>query len=81
MAKVKEKNKNKRLKRIWEKELISKYINIPSSQCLKDIIVRFENFTCIPNICETIDGIHIPLADLPNKRVKLVIDDFFNNIP
>jgi hypothetical protein len=48
------------------------------SQCLKDIIVCFENLICIPNICEAIDGTHIPLVDLLSKRVTLAIGDFFN---
>jgi hypothetical protein len=54
-------------------KLFNKYINIPSSQCLKDIIVHFEHLTGIPNICGVIGGIHIPLVDLPNKKVALVI--------
>jgi len=58
--------------------LFGKYITIPSGQHLKDIIVCFENLICISNICGTIDGIHIPLADLPNKKITLVIGDFFN---
>jgi hypothetical protein len=32
-------------------KLMNKYNNIPLNQCLKDIIARFENFTCILNIC------------------------------
>ncbi len=58
--------------------LFGKYTTILSGQHLKDIIARFENLIGIPNICGTIDGIHIPLADLPNKKITLVIDDFFN---
>ncbi len=59
-------------------KLFSKYINILSCQCLKDIIAYFENLTCIPNICEAIDGIHILLMDLPSKRVTFASGDFFN---
>ncbi len=64
-------------------KLFSKYINIPSCQCLRDIITCFENFTCILNICEAIDGIHILLVDLSSERVTLASVDFFNrkNIP
>jgi hypothetical protein len=58
--------------------LFSKYINIPSCQHLKDIIAYFENLTCIPNICEAIDGIHILLVGLPSKRVTFASGDFFN---
>jgi hypothetical protein len=59
-------------------KLFSKYISIPSSKSFKDIIVRFENFTNILNICGVIDGIHIPLPDFPSKKVKLIMKTFFN---
>jgi hypothetical protein len=59
-------------------KLFSKYINIPSCQCLKDIIACFENLRCIPNICEVINGIHILLVDLSSKRLTLASGDFFN---
>jgi hypothetical protein len=59
-------------------KLLSKYINIASSQSLKDIIVRFENLTSILNICGVIDGIQIPLANFPSKKVTFVMGDFFN---
>jgi hypothetical protein len=58
-------------------KLFSRYINILSCQCLKDIIACFENLTCIPNICEVVGGIHILLVDLPSKRVTLANGDFF----
>jgi len=58
--------------------LFGKYTTILLGQHLKDIIVHFENLIGIPNICGTIDGIHIPLVDLPNKKITLVIGDFFN---
>jgi hypothetical protein len=54
-------------------KLSNKYINIPLGQCLKDIIAHFEHLTSIPNICGVIDGTHIPLVDLPSKRITLVI--------
>jgi hypothetical protein len=54
-------------------KLFNKYINIPLGQCLKNIIVHFEHLTGLPNICGVIDGIHIPLVDLPSKKVMLVI--------
>ncbi len=59
-------------------KLFSKYINIPSNQCLKDIIVRFENLIGISNICGTIDEIHILLKNLRRKRITFVVVDFFN---
>ncbi len=43
---------------------------------MKDIITRFQNLTSTPNICGAIDGTHIPLVDLPSKRVTLVVGDF-----
>ncbi len=54
-------------------KLFNKYINIPSGQCLKNIIAHFEHLTSIPNICGAVDGTHIPLVDLSSKKVTLVI--------
>jgi hypothetical protein len=58
--------------------LFNKYISIHLGQSLKDIIVHFENLTSIPNICGTIYGTHILLADLSSKKVTLAIGDFFS---
>ncbi len=58
--------------------LFKEYISILVGQRLKDIIVCFGNLICTPNICEAIDGTHVPLVDLLHKRVKLDIGDFFN---
>jgi hypothetical protein len=57
-------------------KLFNKYINIPSGQCLKDIIAHFEHLKGIPNICGVIDGTHIPLVDLPSKKVMFVIGKY-----
>jgi hypothetical protein len=59
-------------------KLFSKYISIPSSQHLNNIITHFENLTCIPKVCGALDRTHILLADLPSKKVTLVISDFFD---
>jgi hypothetical protein len=59
-------------------KLFNKYISIPSGQRLKDVIVHFENLTSIPNMCGAIDGTHILLANLLNKKITLAIGDFFN---
>ncbi len=59
-------------------KLFSKYISIASGQSLKDIIIHFENLTSRLNICGVIDGIQIPLANFPSKKVTLVMGDFFN---
>jgi hypothetical protein len=59
-------------------KLFNKCISIPSNQHLKDIIACFKNLTCIPNICGTIDGTHIPLVDFSSKKVTLIVGDFFN---
>jgi hypothetical protein len=53
---------------IDKNKLINTYINTHFGQCLKDTIVRFEDFTCLLNICEFINGTHIPLAKLANKK-------------
>ncbi len=58
-------------------KLFNEYINIPSSQCLKDIIIRFENLINISNICGIINEIHILLTNLPSKKVTLVIVGIF----
>jgi len=63
---------------IDKKKNFNKYISIFSCQCLKDIIVCFENLTGTPNICEAIDETHIPLANLLSKKVTLATSDFFN---
>lgn len=55
----------------------TKYTNISSGECLHKIITHFNEFvTCIPNIYGAIDGIHIPLINLPNKRGTFVASDF-----
>jgi hypothetical protein len=56
---------------IDKNKLINKYISTHFGQCLKDTIVRFEDFTCLLNICGFIDGTHIPLAKLANKKNNL----------
>jgi hypothetical protein len=63
---------------IDKNKLFSKYINIPLGQRLKEIIAHFENFIGILNICGAINRTHIPLVDLPNKKVTFDISDFFN---
>jgi hypothetical protein len=63
---------------IDKSKLFSIHITIHLGQCLKDIIACFENFTCTPNICGAIHGIHIPLANLLSKKVTLATSGFFN---
>jgi hypothetical protein len=58
--------------------LINKYVNIPSSQRFKNIVACFENLTSIPNICGTIDGIHILVTNFLSKKATLVVGHFFN---
>jgi hypothetical protein len=48
---------------INKNKLFGKHISIPFGQMLKDIIVCFENFIRLFNICEAIDKTHIPLAN------------------
>ncbi len=45
---------------------------------MKDIIVCFEDLTNIPNIFGAIDGTHIPLTNLPSKKITFTISDFSN---
>ncbi len=51
---------------IDKNKLINKYISTHFGQFLKDTIVCFEDFTL--NICEFINGTHIPLTKLANKK-------------
>ena len=59
-------------------KLFSHYIVIPSGDHLQGIINDFEELTGLSNICRAIDGIHIPLAERPSKRITLVESDFYN---
>ncbi len=59
-------------------KLFTKYINISLGEHLHKIITHFHDFvTSIPNTYGAIDGTHIPLIDLPNKRMTLVANDFY----
>jgi len=61
-----------------EDKLFSKYISIPSGDCLLGIILDIESLTRLPNICRAIDGSHILLVENPSRRVTLATSDFFN---
>ncbi len=47
---------------------------------LHKIIACFCDIMGISNICKAIDGTHISLFDLPNKRMTFVASDLFNGI-
>ncbi len=49
--------------------LFNKYIDIPSRNWLRLIIQKNYELIGLPNICGSKDGIHIPLANFPNKKV------------
>jgi hypothetical protein len=57
-------------------KLFDKYISIPSSD--RKIIDHFHDLASLPNICGAINGTHISLASLPDKRMTFVVSDFFN---
>ena len=59
-------------------KLFSHYIVIPNGDHLYGIINDFEELTALLNICGTIDGTHIPLAEHPSKRIILAESDFYN---
>jgi len=61
-----------------EDKLFSKYISIPSRDPLCGIISDFESLMRLPNICRTINGTHIPLAENPSRKVTLAASNFFN---
>jgi hypothetical protein len=54
-------------------KLFNTHINILPNQ---HFIVRFENLISKPNIHVIIDGTHIILTNLPNKRITFT-NDFF----
>jgi hypothetical protein len=60
--------------------LFTKHINILWGEHLHKIIDYFCDIMGIFNICEAIDGTHISLFDLPNKRMTFVASDLFNRI-
>ncbi len=50
-------------------KLFNKYINIPSRNWLRLVIQKKYELIGLPNICGSIGGTHIPLIDLPSKKV------------
>ncbi len=58
-------------------KLFNKYIDIPSRNWLKLIIQKLSELIGLPNICGSIDGTHIPLANLPSKKVTHAHNDFY----
>ncbi len=42
------------------------------------IIQQFKDLTCLPNICDAIDGTHIPLGERPNRRYTIATIDYYN---
>jgi hypothetical protein len=56
----------------------SKYIKIPTWNRLKLMIKEFQELISLLNICRSIDGTHVPLVDLPSKKVTFAQNDFFN---
>ncbi len=59
-------------------KLFNKYINISQGNWLRLMIWSFQGLIGLPNICGSINGMHIPLVDLPSKRVTFVQSDYFN---
>lgn len=59
-------------------KLFTEHINILWGEHLHKIIACFHDIMGMFNICEAIDGTHISLTDLPNKRMTFVASDRFN---
>ncbi len=59
-------------------KLFDKYIKTPTGDHLLHIIQQFKDLTRLPNICDAIDGTHIPLAKRSNKRYTIAIIDYYN---
>jgi len=63
--------------------LVLKLTLFHQSKCLNHLqknIDQFHELIGVYNICGAIDGIHISLVDLPNKKITLVVIIFFNNL-
>jgi hypothetical protein len=79
---------------MWVHQLSTKFVEIifdvftkrnklfknPTRNQLRLMIQELKKLTSLLNICGLIDGIHIPLIDLQNKKVTLAQSDFFNRI-
>jgi len=61
-----------------KEKLFDKYIKISTKDHLLHIIQQFEDHTCLPNICDVIDGTHIPLGERPNRRYTIATIDYYN---
>jgi len=61
--------------------LVLKVTLFHQSKCLNHLqknIDQFHELIAVYDICNAIDGIHISLVDLPNKKMTLVMTNFFN---
>lgn len=59
-------------------KMFNRYISIPIGQPLRDIIAQFDELMGLPNICNSIEGIDMPLFEHPSRKVTLALNDFFN---
>lgn len=55
----------------------NKYINIPIGNQLRLIIQEFHELTSLPNICESIDGTHIPCGRSSKQKAHTCTKLFF----
>ena len=55
-----------------DRGLFTTYIHTPIGNRLHDIMERFRNSTGLPNICEAINGTHIPLMRCPSSDFTLM---------
>jgi hypothetical protein len=55
----------------------NKFINIPIGNQLRLIIQEFHELTSLPNICESIDGTHIPFGRSSKQEAHTCTKLFF----
>lgn len=58
--------------------LFRTYIHAPIAGRLQEIIEKFRDLTSFPNVACSIDGIHIPMARWPSRRIIPMQRDFSN---
>ena len=58
-------------------KLFGKYISVLSGARLDRIIAGYVQSCGLPNVCESIDGSHIPLQRRPDKRQTTVVSDLW----
>lgn len=59
-------------------KLFGKYINMPFKEQPLGVIDQYQEFTCFPNICDSIDGIYISLIEKLSRRYTPPMLEYYN---